>query len=102
MKTIRTTRENENAALVFGVFGALLLCVSLLIRLLSYPIVTSDYTYFVAKWFSALATSHGLTAFTYPFANYAPLYLYLLKVLTFIPVSSLISSKTLSFLFDIS
>src|SRR6185436_18188617 len=65
------------------------------------PVVVSDYTYFIKVWFETLKV-HGLTAFTQLFADYAPLYLYLLKLLTYIPVSSLYSEKTLSFLFDIA
>ena len=83
------------------IVGGLLLAVSLAIRVVSYPVITSDYTYFVAKWFAALAAHAGLSSFSQPFADYAPLYLYLLKLLTFIPVSSLYSAKTLSVLFDL-
>lgn len=79
-----------------GVLG-----VSGVLRLLSYPVIVSDYTYFIKPWFETLRT-HGLAAFTQPFADYAPLYLYLLNLLTFIPVSSLYSAKTLSLLFDIA
>lgn len=82
--------------------GGILLAASLFVRVISYPVVTSDYTYFVSKWFAALATQPGLSAFADPFANYAPLYLYLLKGLTWLPVDSLISAKSLSFAFDIA
>jgi Gpi18-like mannosyltransferase len=81
--------------------GGILLAVSLAVRLAAYHIVTSDYTYFVAKWFTQLQIHPWLSAFQQPFADYAPLYLYMLKILTFIPVNSLYSEKTLSFLFDI-
>lgn len=73
---------------------------SLLMRLASYPVSTSDYVYFLSKWFSALQSTPGLTAFAHPFADYAPLYLYLLKGLTYLPFPALYSIKTLSFFFD--
>ncbi|MDE1925110.1 MAG: hypothetical protein KGH79_02935 [Patescibacteria group bacterium] len=82
--------------------GAVLLLASSTVRLAAYPIVTSDYTYFLSKWFDALAANPGLSAFKMPFADYAPLYLYALKLLTFIPISSLYSIKTLSLVFDIA
>lgn len=80
----------------------MLLFASSVARLVSYPVITTDYTYFLAKWFSALAQNHGLSAFKKPFADYAPLYLYALKLLTFIPAPSLYSIKTFSLLFDIA
>ncbi len=79
----------------------LVLALSFGARFVAFPIVTSDYIYFLAKWFDALASSAWLSAFENPFANYAPLYLYLIKFLTFLPVHSLYSIKTLSVLFEI-
>lgn len=81
--------------------GGCLLAASLFIRLLWYPVVVSDYTYFGKPWFDTLKSHAGLTAFAQPFADYAPAYLYLLKMLTLLPVSSLGSEKTLSLLFDV-
>lgn len=81
--------------------GAVLLAFSLAARAVSYPVITSDYTYFLSKWFETLQTHQGLTAFSTPFSDYAPLYLYFIKLLTFIPVSSLYSIKTLSVVFDV-
>lgn len=77
------------------------IALSSVIRILWYPVVVSDYTYFGKPWFDALRSHAGLTAFAEPFADYAPMYLYLLKILTVIPVSSLYSEKTLSLLFDV-
>ena len=81
--------------------SAVVLIVSAAIRVAAYPIFTSDYTYFIAKWFDQLKSHPGLTAFQYPFADYSPLYVYFLKILTYIPVYSLYSEKTLSLVFDI-
>jgi Gpi18-like mannosyltransferase len=80
--------------------GAALLALGIVLRAVSYPVISSDQQYFVAKWFTALMGG-GLSAFANPFADYAPLYLYLIKLLTFIPMTSLYSTKTLSLLFDI-
>jgi Gpi18-like mannosyltransferase len=93
-------RESQTAKYNW-IIGVVILSASSAFRVASYPIITSDYTYFVSKWFDALKGT-GFHAFSQPFADYAPLYLYLLKLLTFVPVSSLYSAKTLSFLFDIA
>lgn len=86
---------------VWFIAGIGILLVTTVIRLLWYPVVVSDYTYFGKPWFDVLQSHPGLTAFIEPFADYAPAYLYLLKLLTFIPVSSLASEKTLSLVFDV-
>jgi Gpi18-like mannosyltransferase len=96
--------DNEVMALAFladwgpGIF---LLALSFWTRLISSPVITSDYTYFLSPWFNALKEAPGLTAFVQPFADYSPAYLYLIKILTFFPVHSLYSVKALSELFDI-
>ena len=82
------------------VLGGLLIATALAARFASYPVITSDYTYFVKVWYETLASHAGLTAFAQPFSNYAPLYLYLLKLLTFIGGSPLYAVKTLSVFFD--
>lgn len=87
-------------ALRWYAVGGILIAVGLIVRGVVYPVITSDYTYFVKVWYDTLATHSGLTAFAHPFANYAPLYLYLLKILTYIGIPSLYSIKTLSVLFD--
>ena len=79
-----------------------LLIISAIVRILVSPTVVSDYTYFTAKWFDTLASHPWLTAFQYPFSDYAPLYLYGIKLLTFLPLSSLYSIKLLSILGDIA
>lgn len=81
--------------------GAGIAAASLALRALWYPLITSDYAYFIRPWFDTLARHAWLTAFAEPFADYAPLYLYLLKALSFIPVASLYSAKTLSLAGDL-
>ena len=95
-------RPEESSDKFYSICGSILLTVSALGRFVSYPISTSDYTYFVSKWFIALQNHPGLTAFRTPFSDYSPLYLYFLKLLTYIPIPSLYSVKTLSILFDIA
>ena len=81
--------------------GALLLAVSLVLRLSWYHIQTSDYIYFVRPWFETLSSHAGLSAFAVPFSNYTPLYLYLLKFLAVLHLPVLSGVKTLSLVFDV-
>ena len=79
----------------------ILFALMLVVRLSWYPVIVSDYIYFIRVWFDEMQTHAGLTALAFPFADYAPLYLYLLKIVSVFPVSSLFSAKTLSFFFDV-
>jgi Gpi18-like mannosyltransferase len=87
----------------YGYYGVaiVLFVATLVVRYFLYPVMTDDFIYFIGPWFETLNQHAWLTAFSEPFSNYTPLYLYLLKFLTFIPVPSLVSVKTLSFFFDI-
>ncbi len=92
----------EQRAWRYAFWASLIIVVlALLVRVMAYPVTTDDYRYFLQPWFSALASAPGLSAFQTPFSNYAPLYLYLIKVLTWLPVDSLVSLKTLSVIFDL-
>ena len=82
--------------------GALLIAVSLAVQVSWFPTTTGDYTIAYKIWFGILQTRPGLSAFSRPFSDYAPLYLYLLKLLTLLPVDSLYSIKALSFLGNIA
>ncbi len=84
------------------VAGALLIAISLAVQVSWFPTTTGDYTVAYKIWFGILQTHPGLSAFSRPFSDYAPLYLYLLKLLTLLPVDSLYSIKALSFLGNIA
>lgn len=87
---------------VYTVLACALLLLATAIRVWSFPVVTSDYTYFVAKWFLALKENPGLTAFLHPFADYTPAYLYVIKILTWVPLPSLYSVKIFTLLCDLA
>lgn len=87
----------RNAALLGA---AALIMASLAARWVSFPVETTDYTAFLRQWSETLRNAPGLTAFRSVFSDYAPLYLYLLKLLTFLPLPALYSIKTLSVVFD--
>lgn len=81
--------------------GIALLALSVMLRILSYPIMSADYTASLSHWMDALRGSPGFTAFASPFSDYPPLYLYLLKLISNIPIFDLYAIKTLSLAFDV-
>ncbi|MDQ5955398.1 MAG: hypothetical protein QG621_401 [Patescibacteria group bacterium] len=85
---------------VYAALAYVLIFCACVVRVWSFPVITTDYTYFVAKWFVTLQENPGLTAFLHPFADYAPAYLYILKILTWFPVYSLLSVKIVTFVCD--
>ena len=95
-KMSTTTQARVCWLLTFGLLAA-----SIAVRILVFPIVVSDYTEFFARWLSVLARAPGLNALATPFSNYPPLYLYLFKILTIVPINGLYGIKTLSLIFEI-
>ena len=79
---------------------AVLIAVSIGIRIALYPAVTSDYTFFLSQWYDFIAGHGGFAAFKYPFSNYNPPYLYLIAVSTYLPIARIVAIKTISVLFD--
>jgi Gpi18-like mannosyltransferase len=71
------------------------------VRLALLPFESIDYTTHLKNWYAALASTPGLEAFRQPTWNYAPPYIYLLKLAT-IPLAEhpLRGIKTLALLFD--
>lgn len=96
MNTSISTREDRS----YYAWGGVLLAISIIVRLFVYPIISGDYTASISHWLDALG-SPGLSAFRTPFSDYAPLYLYFLKVITLIPIYQLLTVKTLSVIFDV-
>ena len=66
--------------------------------LLSY--VSGDYTSFLSEWFDTLKSAGGLAGIGLDIGDYTPPYLYILALLTYLPVGSLYSIKLVSCLFD--
>ncbi len=100
MGECRNVPNKSNPQLLILTFG--LLAAAAFVRIFVYPIVVSDYTEFFAKWLSVLAQAPGLSALAIRFSNYPPLYLYLFKILTMIPIDGLYGIKTLSLAFEIA
>jgi Gpi18-like mannosyltransferase len=73
---------------------------ALVLRVSLYHVETSDYTIFVSQWYDFIQTHSGFVALKYNFSNYNVPYLYLLALITYLPIPKLIAIKTLSVVFD--
>jgi Gpi18-like mannosyltransferase len=82
-------------------FAAIILLASLLSRAVCFDVITSDYTIYYEKWIEILRTQPGLQAFAQPFADYPPLYLYLLKLIGFVPIPGVYVVKAISTVCDL-
>lgn len=80
---------------------AVLFFFALYLRVSVYNTITSDYTAFVSQWYAYLKNHGGFAALKYNFSNYNVPYLYLLLILTYLPVPQLIAIKSLSVFFDL-
>lgn len=76
-----------------------LVILSVIFRTLFFDMKYWDYENAISIWYNILKTE-GFSAFSKNFSDYSPLYLYFLYLLTFIPLPSLYSVKTLSIIFD--
>jgi len=78
-----------------------IIVVALLVRLPMYHYESGDYVAFIQRWYSYIDTNGGFSALKDPsFADYNVPYLYLLAILTYLPVSTLFGVKAISVGFD--
>lgn len=80
-------------------FAGIGLC-ALALRWYLFPNLSNDLTDFVGIWYDFLR-AHGLHSFRYQFADYTPPYLYMLYVLTKLPLAKVTAIKSLSVFFDL-
>ena len=90
---------NGRHLLIYSGIGVIMV-LALVLRVSLYHVETSDYTVFVSQWYDFIQTHGGFAALKYNFSNYNVPYLYLLAVLTYLPIPKLIAIKTLSVVFD--
>lgn len=74
---------------------------ALLIRVLLLDHVTLDYQDFLSKWVDYFRQNGGFSAIKDPIGNYNVPYLYILALLSYLPVPDLYGIKLFSILFDI-
>ncbi|MFC0113442.1 hypothetical protein [Kibdelosporangium aridum] len=81
--------------------AAAIVPLTLAVRLVLVDFQSMDYRAFVAQWYDFIKANGGFPALRYEFANYNVPYLYLLAILTYLPVPTLIGVKVISILFDL-
>ncbi|RSM71467.1 hypothetical protein DMH04_43760 [Kibdelosporangium aridum] len=81
--------------------AAAIVSLTLAVRLVLVDFQSMDYRAFVAQWYDFIKANGGFSALRYEFANYNVPYLYLLAMLTYLPVPTLLGVKAISILFDL-
>ena len=74
---------------------------ALLLRALLLPHATLDYQDFLSKWVEHFRQNGGILALKDPVGNYNVPYLYLLALLSYLPIPDLYGIKLFSILFDV-
>ena len=71
-----------------------------LARLLVMEYLSGDYEMFLRPWFTELQSYGGLGGLAYNIGKYTPAYMTILALLTYLPISSVVSIKLVSIAFD--
>ncbi|WP_206305556.1 glycosyltransferase 87 family protein, partial [Actinacidiphila soli] len=81
---------------------AAVVIVALAVRATMYRYQSGDYDFFVSRWYAYIDTNGGFSALkNTSFADYNVPYLYLLAILTYLPVPVLAGVKAISIAFDL-
>jgi Gpi18-like mannosyltransferase len=99
--SLKTTLSSPVVQILARILLPVLFILALVLRVSLYHIQTSDYTFFVSQWYDYIQTHNGFAALRYEFANYNVPYLYLIAILTYLPIPKLIALKSLSVAFDL-
>ncbi|GHO98435.1 hypothetical protein KSF_084830 [Reticulibacter mediterranei] len=99
--SLKTTLSSPVVQILARILLPILFVLALVLRVSLYHIETSDYTFFVSQWYDYIQTHNGFAALRYEFANYNVPYLYLIAILTYLPIPKLIALKSLSVVFDL-
>ncbi|MDO4535942.1 MAG: hypothetical protein Q4B63_09055 [Clostridium perfringens] len=81
-------------------FIGIISIIAIIIRYSFFNIVSADYTYFLKDWFDILKSNGGIFAIKDHIGNYTAPYMYILAILTYLPIKSLYSIKIVSIIFD--
>ncbi len=73
---------------------------SFILRYLNFGFESADYQYFLVKWYDQIDAAGGLAGIGQVYGNYAPTYMYLMAIMTYLPVSPLVAIKLFSIVFD--
>lgn len=83
-----------------GIVIAVIILAALAVRLAFFSDQSGDYLAYFARWYSFIREHGGLGALRYEFANYNVPYLYLLTIVTYLPIPALTGIKLMSVVFD--
>lgn len=78
----------------------IIIVIGILIRIPFFDYASADYDVFLSDWFNKLLDINGISKIGLSFGDYTCPYIYILSLLTYIPVSSLYSIKAVSCFFD--
>jgi len=84
-----------------AVAAALVIVVAVVVRVSLYDFQSGDYRAFFGQWYTFIKSNGGFAALRYQFADYNVPYLYLIALLTYLPVPVLAGVKTISVLGDL-
>lgn len=70
------------------------------LRYVNFPFESADYKYFLKKWYDSIDAAGGFRGIGQVYGNYTPPYMYLMALMTYLPVSDLVAIKLFSILFD--
>ncbi|MFD1045624.1 glycosyltransferase 87 family protein, partial [Kibdelosporangium lantanae] len=84
-----------------AVVAAVVIVVAVVVRVSLYDFESGDYRAFFAQWYTFIKSNGGFSALRYQFADYNVPYLYLIALLTYLPVPVLAGVKTISVLGDL-
>lgn len=97
-RTIRLGKK-EVGLLDLLMFLALIV-VGIVVRVCLFPYKSGDWEVFLEPWTNQLKT-FGFKALAGSFYNYTPIYMYILWILTLLPIPTLLGIKLVSVLFDL-
>jgi len=94
-KVVAYVKEN---ILFFAAF--LFVIISLIIRMSGMNYESSDYNQFLKPWFYQIKSEGGFSSLKHAVGDYNVPYMFILTVLTYLPVKPLVSIKFVSVIFD--
>lgn len=84
----------------YVIFIVIITLLSLVIRINLFSYESGDYQMFLSPWFEELKENGGLKALNIEIGNYNAPYMTIMALLTYLPISPLISIKIVSVIFD--
>ncbi|MFF0011305.1 glycosyltransferase 87 family protein [Streptomyces sp. NPDC005374] len=100
LKSPRTSLFDKRGGRI--ALGATIVIVAVAVRATMYRYQSGDYELFVSRWYAYIDTNGGFSALSNTsFADYNVPYLYLLAILTYLPVPVLAGVKAISIAFDL-